>query len=319
MSLPIYSKYLTDNAGNVLNAATVTVRRETDGGLASIFTDRAGTTAKVNPFTTGVNGLAEFYVAGGEYRVQATSGATSLDSRYSAVVDSKIVQSAMNVSSLLTANITLDADSSPEYLTCNDSAGSFTITLPPAASAKGKGYSISKVVASSSSIIVDANGGESISWASFFSLNGLYSTLSIYSDGTQWIVKNYANEGTFIPTATGLDTAGTTVYAAGTQGRYIQINKLVTVYGYLNVTSMTGTGDLLLSLPYPVVSSGAWQGSCVTFNLDFPGAVTGSVVVWATEGLSASRIFILKNDAVWAPVQTQGSYSLSWTLTYPIF
>lgn len=82
MALPIFQRTVVDNAGNIIAGATVTVTNESTGLPASIYSDRAGTAALSNPFTTGSDGLARFYAAAGEYRIQATNGTTSADWRY---------------------------------------------------------------------------------------------------------------------------------------------------------------------------------------------------------------------------------------------
>jgi len=63
----------------VLSNASVEVRKESDGLLASIFSDRAGVSPLANPFTTDAQGRFEFYAAGiaDGYRVKVTKGSES--------------------------------------------------------------------------------------------------------------------------------------------------------------------------------------------------------------------------------------------------
>ena len=83
MVLARFQRTIVDDAGNILPGASVTVRSEATGApLAVIYSDRAGTTPIGNPFTVGGDGLAAFYVAGGAYRITATSGSSSIDWRY---------------------------------------------------------------------------------------------------------------------------------------------------------------------------------------------------------------------------------------------
>lgn len=74
MTLPIFQRTVTDEAGNVIPNATVEVRLESTGLLATIYDDRAGDPGDTitNPLTTGVDGFAQFYAAGGDYRIKAT-------------------------------------------------------------------------------------------------------------------------------------------------------------------------------------------------------------------------------------------------------
>ena len=82
MALPIFQRTVTDAQGNIISGATVTVRFESTGLNAPIYSNRAGTTAKSNPFTTGADGLAQFYAAPGEYRITATSGIDTVTWNY---------------------------------------------------------------------------------------------------------------------------------------------------------------------------------------------------------------------------------------------
>jgi len=72
MALAHFQRTFTDDAGNVKPALSVTARRESDNGLAALFSDAAGGTSKSNPFDTDANGYGSFYAADGRYRIQAT-------------------------------------------------------------------------------------------------------------------------------------------------------------------------------------------------------------------------------------------------------
>lgn len=81
-----WNRTITDAAGNIRNA-TVTVYKESDGLLATIYSDRAGTTPKSNPFTLSNSdyGLAFFHALGGAYKIVATDGSWSQTWRYEPV------------------------------------------------------------------------------------------------------------------------------------------------------------------------------------------------------------------------------------------
>ena len=85
MSLSHYQSTAVDEAGNVLSGATVTVRREADGSLASIKSDRGGASAKANPFTTDADGAFDFYAVGGAYKITVVSGSLTRTYRYVAL------------------------------------------------------------------------------------------------------------------------------------------------------------------------------------------------------------------------------------------
>ena len=74
---------IVDEAGNIQPSATVTVRRDVAGApLATIYSDRAGTTPVGNPITAGFDGFVSFHVIGGVYRITATLGAFTKEWRY---------------------------------------------------------------------------------------------------------------------------------------------------------------------------------------------------------------------------------------------
>lgn len=80
-----WNRTIADDAGNIVNA-TVSVYRESDGVLATIYSGRTGG-AKANPFTLSNSdkGLAFFYAAGGPYKIVASRGSWSQTWRHEAV------------------------------------------------------------------------------------------------------------------------------------------------------------------------------------------------------------------------------------------
>lgn len=81
MVLGVWQATIQDAAGNALALATVTVRKEDDGLLATIFEDRDGLVAKANPFNADANGGVKFYAAGDDYQITAVSGSASITRR----------------------------------------------------------------------------------------------------------------------------------------------------------------------------------------------------------------------------------------------
>ena len=78
MALPIWQRTITTESGDVIPGAEVEVVNEATGLAADIFSTRAGTTPRTNPFFTGADGFAQFYVAPGEYRITATGPTGSI-------------------------------------------------------------------------------------------------------------------------------------------------------------------------------------------------------------------------------------------------
>jgi hypothetical protein len=71
-----------DEFGNLVNGASVEVRRESDNGLQALFSDRAGVSSLGNPFTAADGADAGFHAAGGVYKITATLGGFSRIWRY---------------------------------------------------------------------------------------------------------------------------------------------------------------------------------------------------------------------------------------------
>jgi hypothetical protein len=82
MALARCNLVITDGSGNIVNGAIVEVRRESDLGLPSLFSDRAGTIAIGNSFVATDGADAGFHVVGGAYKVTAISGAFTRIWRY---------------------------------------------------------------------------------------------------------------------------------------------------------------------------------------------------------------------------------------------
>ena len=93
------------------------------------------------------------------------------------------------------AQRTIDNTDSPysslttdEAIACDDTAGSITINLPAAASNAGKVYRVTKISSASNTVTVDANGSETISGALTQVISAQWTSMSFYSDGTNWII-----------------------------------------------------------------------------------------------------------------------------------
>jgi hypothetical protein len=79
MALARWQRTVVDAAGNIVASPSIEVRDQATNALVSIFSDRDGASALSNPFTGTSEGLAAFHVAGGAYKITATSGAFSVE------------------------------------------------------------------------------------------------------------------------------------------------------------------------------------------------------------------------------------------------
>jgi hypothetical protein len=94
MAAPIFQRTIVDSDGNVEVGASVTVRNEANNELAAIYVDRDLTEVKANPFVTDETGLAQFFVARGEYKVTATSGDSEIEWRFVQMLDTDYIVQA---------------------------------------------------------------------------------------------------------------------------------------------------------------------------------------------------------------------------------
>jgi hypothetical protein len=85
-----------------------------------------------------------------------------------------------------TANYTITTDDST--IIADATAGSITITLPPAASAAEFKFDIKKKDSSANTVTIDADGAETIDGAATYVITIQYQSVTIQSDGTDWWV-----------------------------------------------------------------------------------------------------------------------------------
>lgn len=84
MALARWTGLVQDANGNALPGAQIEVRRESDGGLQAIFSDREGVVGLANPFVAP-DATVFFHAVGGSYRVKASLGGFERTWRYVAM------------------------------------------------------------------------------------------------------------------------------------------------------------------------------------------------------------------------------------------
>ena len=85
-----------------------------------------------------------------------------------------------------TAAYTLTASDS--IVTCDASAGAFTISLPTASGIAGRQYTIKKIDSSANAITIQPYGTETIDGAATYTLSAQWKYVTIVSNGTNWLI-----------------------------------------------------------------------------------------------------------------------------------
>ncbi len=83
-----------------------------------------------------------------------------------------------------TANYTATVNDA--FIPVDATSGAVTITLKPAAQAKGKRITVKKTDSSSNTVTVDANGSETIDDALTQIISYQYDSICMMSDGSEW-------------------------------------------------------------------------------------------------------------------------------------
>jgi hypothetical protein len=103
-------------------------------------------------------------------------------------------------------------------------------------------------------------------------------------------------EGSFVPTLVGESSAGTTTYS-NRSGYYTKIGNMVFLNVYINITAMTGTGNLIISsLPFASanVSEKFASGSIWTDGLNWGGGTM--ITPFVTTNSSTIRFYYSSDD-----------------------
>jgi hypothetical protein len=88
--------------------------------------------------------------------------------------------------SIISKNANYGASHLDEIILADATFGSITITLPLAATASGNNYIIKKIDTYATSVIVSANGGQTIEGSSTVTLSTQYAFVRVFSNGSTW-------------------------------------------------------------------------------------------------------------------------------------
>jgi hypothetical protein len=122
-------------------------------------------------------------------------------------------------------------------------------------------------------------------------------------------------EGTWTPAITGGSTAGTTTHVAQ-NGKYTKIGNMVVASGFVQISAMTGTGNLTVSLPFATHNAQPRStGTLMSDDLNWPFA--GSVVLFTAQNDSVAIFYTSQDNAGWGAIQTENAaWSIYFTVTY---
>lgn len=112
MALAAFNFAVQDEAGNVINGASIQVRLESSGDLVDLFADSAGATPLGNPYTLADGAAGLFYIAGGVCRITATKGSFSKTWHHVSINTGESASLSFSIrAEAVAASIPLDVDS----------------------------------------------------------------------------------------------------------------------------------------------------------------------------------------------------------------
>ena len=241
----IYFRIATTNGSEKITFGNATTNPSVDFvGSGTVNLGAGGTSGFINLGTgtfTGNNTTTWKFTAGNSAQSIQFRNSADTVTRLGIDTQNGLVSISGNLSlgvaTTITSATTLNQASSVRYIRCDDSSGSFTITLPAAASSAGIEYSFIKINSSTANqVTIDANGAETIDGNLSLILYTQNNNLTIWCDGTAWRVKDHFASGSFTPTLVGGTTPGTHTY--GTQlGNFVRIKNQVNFSLVMTVTT----------------------------------------------------------------------------------
>ena len=107
----------------------------------------------------------------------------------------------------------------------------------------------------------------------------------------------FGDRGTYVPTLTGLSAAGVTTYTFQ-KGGYTRIGNLVFVWGTVQISAATGTGAMLISLPFECSAEGFMYGSCTMDSAAWAMPVGRTSMSFQALPNQAAGVFITTGTSV---------------------
>jgi len=188
------------------------------------------------------------------------------------------------------------------------------LTIDAGAGESGLNFATSQLCAYRGGANADAAvdlGLSSVRWKDLYLSGGVY----LGGTGAANHLDDY-EEGTWTPQVLG-STSGTTTYS-NQHGSYVKVGKMVSVSGYVNWSSATGTGTMrIYGLPFATGSTSDYlaAGSVFMNNIDIPtGYLTP--VMFADINQTFLVIYYTRDNATWQVGQMDGAGSIIFQITY---
>ena len=162
---------------------------------ANTYTDSTKNTANSNPMTLNSDGRLDqdVYIDQSMKFVLATSSAGDPPTSSVWTIDNAVANEQLWTTLSKSANYTVVEADRDKLIAVDATSGSVTVSLL-AASVAGDGFQIAikKTDSSVNSVVIDANGSETIDGALTLTLNSQYQVAVLTSNGTQWYITNSA-------------------------------------------------------------------------------------------------------------------------------
>ncbi len=192
-----YQGTVLDTAGNVQAGVSVRVYTANTTTDATLYSDD-GVTSKTNPLTTDSKGVFWFYVEDGTYDLYVSGSSLTAYTVEDVTIRDPVGLTAtqtltnktltspkLNFASV-SKTTTYSVVTGDFLLHCDDSGGSFTITLPSAAGFAGRIFVIGKSNSSSNIVTLDGYSSETIGGVASIYLYLQHDYIVIQSDGSNW-------------------------------------------------------------------------------------------------------------------------------------
>lgn len=140
-----------------------------------------------NGGTAGTSGLAGGNGAAGVIEVIEFFGYTTAMIANSVISRDAVSQQVTTVNTIVSKSTTYTATANEETISASMSGGAWTLSLPAAASVKGKRYYIILPDDSANGLTIDPNSTETICGQTTVVMRGLRDSMEIQSDGTNWV------------------------------------------------------------------------------------------------------------------------------------